>query len=193
VGDISGKTIKWLFGPASHCAFPGCEEGITQRIDGKLVVVAQLAHIRSEEPGGPRHDPAYAQPNGFENLLLACAKHHKLIDDYPADYPVELLEKWKTAQLEQAPGERLSADDFAVIVAHFMSSTLEALTTVDLEVSLVGALLVAGAMIPMPLAALRRVKLEGIEPTSFIEGYSEDPLIANDQVVTCADTSDSQK
>jgi hypothetical protein len=168
VGDFSEKTIKWLFGPATHCAFPGCEEAIAQRIDGKLIVVAQIAHIRSEEPGGPRHDPAYAQPNGFENLLLACGKHHKLIDDYPADYPVELLEEWKTAQLEQGRDERLSADDFAVIVAHFISSTLNALTTVDLSVDLVGGLQIPGAMISIPVNALSAVKIDGVEPKHFV-------------------------
>jgi hypothetical protein len=167
VSRFSEQTIKFLFGPASRCAFPECEEQITERIDGKLVVVAQIAHIRSEKPGGPRHDPTYPHPNSFENLLLTCGKHHKLIDGYQADYPVELLEEWKAAQMEQGPGDRLSADDFAVIVAHFMSS-LAALTAVDLAVELVGGLQIPEAMIPVPVTALNSVKVDGFEPEQFI-------------------------
>lgn len=65
-------------------------------LDGKrLITQGQRAHIRSDIPGGPRHEPGYPDADRYENLLLLCRCHHHLIDSQPVKYPVELLEEWK--------------------------------------------------------------------------------------------------
>ena len=92
-------TIKTRFGEASTCAYPGCNEPLVFRDRGRTTVVAEIAHIRSEQPDGPRHDPDYAGDiNGPENLLLLCGKHHRPVDRHEVVYSVVEMEGWKAAQ-----------------------------------------------------------------------------------------------
>lgn len=108
-------TIKLLFGGAQSCAYPGCGHSLILRERGRLTPVVQIAHIRSEKPGGPRHDPLYeGDINGFENLLLLCGVHHPAVDGHESVYPVEELEEWKEAQNTQE-GQQLTSEDIALI------------------------------------------------------------------------------
>lgn len=92
-------TIKTLFGEASACAYPGCGESLIFNDRGKATVVAQIAHIRSEKPNGPRHDPDYADElNGPANLLLLCGRHHPPVDRHESTYTIDELEVWKARQ-----------------------------------------------------------------------------------------------
>ena len=107
VGSVSRNytalTIKTLFGEARACAYPGCDEPLIFRDRGRTTVVAEIAHIRSEQPDGPRHDPEYTGDiNGPENLLLLCGKHHRPVDRHEVVYTVADLETWKTAQQASA-------------------------------------------------------------------------------------------
>lgn len=96
-------TIKELFGEASECAYPDCDEPLIFRDRGNATAVAEIAHIRSETPGGPRHDPNYAGDiNGPDNLLLLCGKHHRPVDRHEQAYSIEELEVWKQAQRASA-------------------------------------------------------------------------------------------
>lgn len=112
------KTIKLLFGSASRCAYPECPEPLVFKDRGRLTVVAQVAHIRSEMPNGPRHEPNYdpALLNSFENLLLLCGKHHPAVDQHESVYIVEELEEWKAAQTAQT-GRVLPASELPEILA----------------------------------------------------------------------------
>jgi len=66
-------------------------------------VIAEIAHIRSEQPDGPRHDPTYdGDVNGSENLLLLCGRHHRPVDRHEAAYSIAELESWKIVQRELA-------------------------------------------------------------------------------------------
>ncbi|OLT11750.1 hypothetical protein BJF78_26135 [Pseudonocardia sp. CNS-139] len=96
-------TIKALFAEASGCAYPACEEALVFHDRGKATVVAEIAHIRSEQPNGPRFDASYADDiNGPANLLLLCGKHHRPIDRHEAEYTISELEAWKRAQRASA-------------------------------------------------------------------------------------------
>lgn len=79
----------------NHCAYPDCHTSLIERDGDAWLTVGERAHIRSDEPSGPRHDPDYVDPNTYENLILLCRRHHRLVDGQPALYPVELLETWK--------------------------------------------------------------------------------------------------
>ncbi|WP_327038107.1 hypothetical protein [Micromonospora maris] len=109
------RTLKLLFGTAAHCAYPGCASLIIFEDRGLLTPTAQIAHIRSESPEGPRHDPAYTGDiNGFENLLLLCGLHHPPVDQHDSAYTIEELLEWKEQQKRQ--GDRLVRDaDLAAI------------------------------------------------------------------------------
>ena len=56
----------------------------------------ELAHVRAVSPGGPRYDPGYSKYmlNHWSNVMCLCPKHHKRVDDYPVDDPVEMMESW---------------------------------------------------------------------------------------------------
>lgn len=99
--SYSLTTIKTLFGEASTCAHPDCDEPLIFTERGHTTAVAEIAHIRSETPGGPRHDPSYAGDiNGSDNLLLLCGKHHRAVDRHESLYSVAELEGWKARQRE---------------------------------------------------------------------------------------------
>lgn len=98
-------TIKTLFGEARACAFPGCDEGLIFRDRGVASIIAEIAHIRSERPGGPRHDPTYTGDiNGADNLLLLCGRHHRPVDRHESLYTIAELEIWKADQIAAADG-----------------------------------------------------------------------------------------
>lgn len=103
--NYTHRTIKTLFGEASTCAYPGCGEPLIFRDRGLATAIAEIAHIRSETPRGPRHDPYYTGDlDGPDNLLLLCGKHHRPVDRHESAYSIEELEAWKTAQRAAADG-----------------------------------------------------------------------------------------
>jgi exonuclease VII small subunit len=60
-----------------------------------LVLNLDRAHICAHDAGGPRFDPLLENPDGWENLILLCRAHHKAVDSWESDYPVEVLRNWK--------------------------------------------------------------------------------------------------
>ncbi len=89
--------VKTLFAHSRNvCAMPGCEERLTD--PAWAGVNAEIAHIRGLNPGSPRYEPDMtdAERNGYDNLLLLCANHHKLIDKLEPDaYPAADLQRIK--------------------------------------------------------------------------------------------------
>jgi SMODS-associated and fused to various effectors sensor domain len=79
-----------------RCAYRGCNEDligdlIAGRKDG---VFGFIAHVVADRPDGPRGDAirSISLAKNIENLMLMCARHHKVIDvDAVADHPVLLL------------------------------------------------------------------------------------------------------
>lgn len=81
---------------AGRCQYRGCNADLV----GDLVAGRQdgifgfIAHIVADVVGGPRGDPDRSPRLGrsLENLMLMCARHHKLIDlDAVADHPESVL------------------------------------------------------------------------------------------------------
>ena len=72
-------------------------------------LVGDVAHMVADSLDGPRGaSPLTAEQRDlYSNLLLLCKAHHKLVDDNPAEYPVERLqhikndhERWVRESLE---------------------------------------------------------------------------------------------
>ena len=81
-----------------RCEFDGCndyllEDGLTLT-EGNFSQVAHIVGFREEGPRG-KDGKRPRNINQIENLMLLCAKHHKLIDDHPQDYTRLGLEKYK--------------------------------------------------------------------------------------------------
>lgn len=97
---ISLKTHKLLWGRSGNrCAFPNCgrvlAETVTKTYD--LSVIGDVAHIIGREVAAPRGNSTLpiAQRDEYDNLLLLCKIHHKIIDDQPGEYTVEKLKEMK--------------------------------------------------------------------------------------------------
>lgn len=52
----------------------------------------RAGHIVGRSPGGPRYAPLGAEEvDGYENLILLCAHHHREVDDQPNHYTADRL------------------------------------------------------------------------------------------------------
>ncbi|GAB2619217.1 HNH endonuclease signature motif containing protein [Pseudactinotalea suaedae] len=111
--NYSQPTIKTLFAEASRCAYPGCPTPLVFHDRGAATAIADIAHIRSESPNGPRHDPSFhGDLNSHENLLLLCGQHHRPIDRHESLYTVDELLEWKATQVAVAgAGTQISDAD----------------------------------------------------------------------------------
>lgn len=96
----SQKDQRLLFQRSGNrCAFPGCTKVLdcpASPLDD-AVVLAEVAHIVSSRPGGPRSE--YPLPleerDKYDNLILLCEEHHHLVDNQPHTYTVERLRQVK--------------------------------------------------------------------------------------------------
>jgi hypothetical protein len=102
------RDVKRLFAASGNrCAFPKCNLHIAIGTE----LIGEICHIRGRRPNSPRHDPQQTDSDrhAFENLILLCANHHKVIDDDEVSYPVARLQKIKAdheaKQLGLLPGE----------------------------------------------------------------------------------------
>ena len=90
----SPKTFNLLYARSGNrCAFPRCPTPITI----EQTLLGEVAHIRAASPNGPRYDPNQSdeQRRAYDNLILLCGVHHKVVDDDEEAYTVSRLEKMK--------------------------------------------------------------------------------------------------
>lgn len=100
IPSISVKTRKFLWGRSGNrCAM--CKDKIELIVDigpqGDASIIGEEAHIVARKTTGPRgesHLPLERR-NDYDNLILLCRNHHKIIDDNPEEYPIDLLQKIK--------------------------------------------------------------------------------------------------
>lgn len=99
--SIPTKTqLKLWVCSGGMCEFYGCDEfllrdDLTLREDN----FSNIAHIIAHSPDGPRGDAVLSPKlaKDFSNLMLMCAKHHKLIDGGNShDFSVDLLKQFKS-------------------------------------------------------------------------------------------------
>ncbi len=89
-----------------RCSNPDCRKLTAgpHSDPSKAVNVGVAAHITAASEGGPRFDPGLTpeERRSPENGLWLCQTCAKLVDNDPANYPVELLLRWKTAAEDAA-------------------------------------------------------------------------------------------
>jgi hypothetical protein len=98
--SIALKTHKMLWGRSGNrCAMPDCRKELvmdaTETDDESLI--GEECHIIAESPGGPRGNPTVPEEtlNKYDNLILLCRIHHKVIDDQYTTYTVDYLREIK--------------------------------------------------------------------------------------------------
>lgn len=97
----SEKTTRRLFAMSGNmCAFPECQSPI---FEPSGTPTGEICHIRAQSPGGPRYDPAQTDNarHSYENLILLCRRHHKVVDAQPDIYATDVLEEMKRLQGKQ--------------------------------------------------------------------------------------------
>ena len=108
------EAIKKLFAFSKNvCAFPECNNTI---VDYEYkTVIGEICHIKGRSPGSARYDPEQPdnERNAFENLILLCPKHHKIIDSNPEKFTVEVLQRMKEEH-ESMAGIKEIADTWVV-------------------------------------------------------------------------------
>ncbi len=108
---ISTKTLRLLFAHSGNCcAFEGCHLPIFED-DGTLT--GECCHIEAYSSTGPRYNERQTdeERNGYDNLVLMCPRHHKIIDSHPEQYTVEKLQSIKASHEDQYKAQKLEATD----------------------------------------------------------------------------------
>lgn len=96
---ISDKTRKLLWGRSGNrCAICRLELAIDATPIDDASLVGEECHIVSSQPAGPRHDTAFPtdETDSYDNLILLCRVHHKLVDDQHETYTTPLIHQIKT-------------------------------------------------------------------------------------------------
>jgi hypothetical protein len=99
-GNIPLKDQKILcMKSGGRCAIPECRQElvIDKTSADKESIVGEMAHVKGEKPKAPRYDTNMTdgERNSYDNLILVCRIHHKMIDDQPNAFTVEKLHQIK--------------------------------------------------------------------------------------------------
>ena len=118
--EPSRPTVKRLFAVSGNlCAFPKCSTPLVDPQSGS--VVGEVCHIKGDKPGTARYDSAQAneQRHGFDNLVVLCGVHHKIVDDDDIAYTVERLIQLKqyheSRHVGASPVDEATADRFVAV------------------------------------------------------------------------------
>jgi hypothetical protein len=90
------RNLLWA-ASGGTCSDPGCLKPLVVLDRGRWVTVGQIAHIHAHGERGPRFDPALSgvEVDSYENTLLLCLDHHRIVDNNPESYSAETLRTWK--------------------------------------------------------------------------------------------------
>jgi len=118
--EPSRPTMKRLFAVSGNlCAFPKCSTPLVDPLSGSIV--GEICHIKGDKPGAARYDSAQTneQRHGFDNLILLCNVHHKIVDDDDTAYTVERLCQMKhhheSRHVGTSPVDEATADRFITV------------------------------------------------------------------------------
>jgi hypothetical protein len=98
------KDLKLLWGSACGiCSFEGCNEELIVSGD----TIGDIAHIVANSEDWSRGDPKFPREkiDSYENLILLCPNHHRLVDIKESIYTVDVLRNMK-AKHEQYMREK---------------------------------------------------------------------------------------
>ena len=111
INKIPTNVLRLLYAHSGNCcAFEGCHSPIFED-DGTLT--GECCHIEAYSPNGPRYNEQQTneERNRYDNLILMCARHHKIIDSHTDEYTVEKLKILKGTHEKQFTAQQLEATD----------------------------------------------------------------------------------
>lgn len=99
---LSTRTQKLVWGTfAARCAV--CHEIVLHTsASGNQSLLGEICHIVGEQSDAARGNSSMKmeERNHFDNLMLLCRKHHKIIDDDEETYTIEKLKEIRTTYLD---------------------------------------------------------------------------------------------
>jgi len=110
--SYSFLTVKKLYSLHNNqCAFPGCKQELITTDKG--INVSDMCHIEGGDEKSPRYNPSLgpAELNDYENLILMCKVHHKIIDTDTATFTVSYLKKLKNKHEKNQNGQLYTISD----------------------------------------------------------------------------------
>lgn len=128
----SQKDLRRLYQRSGNrCAFPGCKKVLDfpeSSLDDS-VILSEVAHIVARSVNGPRgnHPLPLDERDKYDNLILLCEEHHKIIDSQPQTYSVERLKQMKLEHerlIEAATGRAVESRIEAKYHKEYVSETL---------------------------------------------------------------------
>lgn len=93
---VTLTVVKSLYGRSGNrCAFQNCDLPLVEESD---VVTGEICHIHARSVGGPRYAPDQTdkERDAAANLILLCARHHKIVDGDPAKFTAASLYAMKS-------------------------------------------------------------------------------------------------
>lgn len=96
--SISDHTRKLLWARSgSLCAWCRRELVLPETAIERASIIGEECHIHASNLNGPRYDSNLesGEVDSYENLILLCSVHHKLVDDQWDTYNAESLKKLK--------------------------------------------------------------------------------------------------
>jgi DNA-directed RNA polymerase subunit RPC12/RpoP len=105
----SGNRCSYNYG-GEHC-----DEELVQLVNGRHVLVGDECHIVGGKSGSPRYVAGSPKLDTYDNLILMCKKHHKIIDDNEGEYPAELLLEMKRSH-EKSIAERMKTKEIQPLI-----------------------------------------------------------------------------
>jgi hypothetical protein len=103
------STVKRLFARSmNRCAFPECNSHVVDEQTG--TVIAQICHIHAQSDDGPRfaQELTREQVHAFDNLILMCPTHHKIIDA-PENIPPYTAERLREIKVRHEAADTSSS------------------------------------------------------------------------------------
>lgn len=87
---ISERDTKKLYSySAGLCNI--CKESVIDVVFDSFTQVGERCHIHGKREGAARFILQQENNDTYDNLILLCPRHHKMIDDMPEKFPVEYL------------------------------------------------------------------------------------------------------
>jgi hypothetical protein len=133
----SDKTVKRLFALSRNlCAYPKCGIPI---VHSSGTITGEVCHIKAHNPGGPRFDPTQSDDarHAFENLILLCTVHHRVVDDQHKTHTVELLKDLK--EMHERDGDIELSQDAARMARRLFEHSQLSIQATDNSQVMVGS------------------------------------------------------
>lgn len=132
--------LKLWVASGGRCEFLGCNDLVSQdNLTYQEDNFAHMAHIVADSPEGPRGDKDLSpeMAKDFDNLILVCLKHSKLIDGKNrGSYPIEDLRQHKKSHEDRIRRQTSLQPDNTTTVLRFIANIGDRAVTVPLSDSL---------------------------------------------------------